>query len=406
MDCYAEAESKDIQFFHYCYDYVVVIPVCNEASDFLENVFSLITDECLIVLVVNSPIGNEKWQTSNQFLIDNLRNKSKSTTQVTNTIEHLRFESFHDVLLVDRNSSGFQINPKQGVGLARKIGCDIALKLYVLGSIKSPWVFSTDADVILPCDYFSQIQFDEKKFSAIVLDFKHITDDKYLQNIQFSYDFKMRYYLAGIQFAQVGYDYIPLGSTLIASMECYAKVRGFPKKNAAEDFYLLNKLAKVLPIKHFEKSCTIQIQARLSNRVPFGTGPALQKIADLNSTQHYLYYHPKCFIYLKKWKLFLDSLWQKSGLVIQSPKEVVLKQLYDFFNCSQVFEKSKNQITNKIRWQQFIHQWFDAFRILKAVHFVDKKFQRLNYKELLKDDTFGKVTNSNLNQFIKENDTF
>ena len=48
----------------------------------------------------------------------------------------------------------WQINESQGVGLARKIGCDIALKLYHSDVVKTAWIFTTDADVILPNELF------------------------------------------------------------------------------------------------------------------------------------------------------------------------------------------------------------------------------------------------------------
>ena len=63
--------------------------------------------------------------------------------------------------------------------------------------------------------------------------------------------------------------------------EHYAQSAGFPKLAAGEDFYLLNKLAKIgkiIPLKIINQP--IYIQARISNRTPFGTGPALDKIID------------------------------------------------------------------------------------------------------------------------------
>ena len=99
-------------------------------------------------------------------------------------------------------------------------------------------------------NYFELVHQFNSKYSAIVLDFEHISDDGLLNKLQYYYDFKIRYYHAGIVFAGSDYDYIPLGSTLIADMNCYAQVRGFPKKNAGEDFYLLNKLAKIKPVAY------------------------------------------------------------------------------------------------------------------------------------------------------------
>ncbi len=78
----------------------------------------------------------------------------------------------------------------------------------------------------------------------------------------------------------------------------YAGVRGYPKRSAGEDFYLLNKICKLAPIKRLLEP-TLTIQARPSSRVPFGTGPALQRIvrslAEDPSGNGYLSYHPTCF---------------------------------------------------------------------------------------------------------------
>ena len=405
LDSYAEQESRQIQGFTNCYDYIVVIPVCNESPNIVEDVCSHITNKCLLVLVVNSPDNQHIWQQNNQIMIDYLCQNSVSENEVSENIRHLVFDKSYDILLVDRNSTGLQVNPKQGVGLARKIGADIALKLYSQGLIKHPWIFSTDADVVLPENYFSCINSLKDNYSAVVLDFNHLSDNPELAKLQYLYDFKMRYYLAGVKYGQVGYAYIPLGSTLIASMESYAQVRGFPKRNAGEDFYLLNKLAKIKPIKYKIDNCIIRIQSRFSDRVPFGTGPAIKKIDDLADINDYSYYNPQCFTFLKQWKQFLDALWSKNNLSIKEPEDKMILQLYQYLDCHTVFTKSKRQITSLHRWQQFIHQWFDAFKILKAVHFFDKKFERLNYKRLLKDDSFVKVTNSKLNLFIKTHDT-
>ncbi len=402
---YAEAESKQFQYFSENYDYVIVIPACDEDKDFLRSVFSLIRDNCLVVLVVNSPIGHNQWQVNNHCLIKYLTNTTSSGFSVSDNIKLLKYKDFFDVLLVDRNSEGLQLNPKQGVGLARKIGADSVLALFSQGLIKYPWIFSTDADVILPHNYFTQIKAIKNNHSAVVLDFKHITEDLKLAELQYLYDFKMRYYLAGIEYAMVGYAYIPLGSTLIVSMLAYAQVRGFPKRNAGEDFYLLNKLEKVKPIKYKVDDCAVQIRSRFSDRVPFGTGPAIKQIDDLEDINHYSYYNPQCFIYLKLWNEFLNQLWTERGLLLIEPKDSRLLQLYNHLDCHTVFTKSHKQITSIYRWQQFIHQWFDAFRILKTVHFFDKKFERLNYKRLLKDDSFVKVTNPKLNLFIFTHDT-
>ena len=48
-----------------------------------------------------------------------------------------------------------------------------------------------------------------------------------------------------MKYARSPYAFHTIGSTMAVSANHYAKVRGFPKREAGEDFYLLNKLAKV-----------------------------------------------------------------------------------------------------------------------------------------------------------------
>lgn len=404
LDIYAEQESKDIGLITKSYDYVIVVPVCNESADCLETIFLNIQDNVLIIAVVNSPVGKEQWQKINALFINQLYENSKLITDLLPFGKLLEFNDFNDVLLVDRNASGQQIHSDSGVGLARKIGCDIALKYFTHSIIKYPWIYSTDADVILPQSYFTHSIKACENNSAIVLDFNHFSSDKKLNELQYYYDFKLRYYHVGITFAGTHYDYIPLGSTLIVNMQCYAQVRGFPKRNAGEDFYLLNKIAKIKPIKYLVDGVVVNIQSRFSDRVPFGTGPALSQINELPSTEDYKYYHPDCFLLLKQWHLYLQSLWVDEQLIITSPDDKILHDLYVYLSCESVFKKSKTQITSIIRWQQFIHQWFDSFKVLKSVHFFDKKYPRLNYLELLKTKSFDKVVGSQLQAFITYND--
>ncbi len=401
---YAEAESQDLTLKNLKYDYVVVIPVCNEAENFMQSVFENISEDVLVILVINAPNGKSSWIAQNHLLIKSLKESSNRNLEIHDNITHIQGNNTPDVLIINRNLGELLLDPKKGVGHARKIGCDIALKLYANGSIRFPWIFSTDADVILPENYFSQVKSIKQQYSAVVFDFKHHSNDEYLNHLQFLYDFKLRYYLSGLQFARNQYDYIPLGSTLVVNMQSYAQVRGFPKKSAGEDFYLLNKLAKVKPINYCNEGNRVLIQSRLSNRVPFGTGPALLQIKELDKFDDYMYYHPLCFFYLKKWQYYLNTLWENHQLNIKAPNDKYLYNLYLNFDCEKHFTNSSPQITSSLRWQQFIHQWFDAFRTLKCVHYFDKIFKRLNYKMLLKNDSFGKVSSSQLIKFIQTYD--
>jgi hypothetical protein len=88
----------------------------------------------------------------------------------------------------------------------------------------------------------------------------------------------------------------------------YAAVRGFPLREAGEDFHLLAKLAKVGRIRSLE-GAPIQLSDRISRRVPFGTGPALERAeANERAGDTYRLYHPASFDYLQSWLGVLNEL--------------------------------------------------------------------------------------------------
>ena len=59
----------------------------------------------------------------------------------------------------------------------------------------------------------------------------------------------MSYYVAGLAMAGSRYAHHSLGSTIAVHAKTYAAVRGYPKRSAGEDFYLLNKICKLAPVE-------------------------------------------------------------------------------------------------------------------------------------------------------------
>src|SRR5690606_7285065 len=96
------------------------------------------------------------------------------------------------------------------------------------------------------------------------------------------YEASLRYHVLGLAHAGSPYAYHSIGSTLAVQARAYALVRGVPKRSAGEDFYLLDKLAKVAPLLR-ARGEPVRIRARFSTRVPFGTGPAVARIAATGS---------------------------------------------------------------------------------------------------------------------------
>ena len=96
----------------------------------------------------------------------------------------------------------------------------------------------------------------------------------------------------------------------------------------------------------------------------------------------------------------MKNLWRDGELCLDKPADKDLSALFSYLNCYSVFSKCKKQMTSDDKWQQFVHQWFDAFKTLKTIHFFDKKIVRLNYSELINDKAFAKVVGLKLQGFI------
>jgi hypothetical protein len=377
------------------WDYVLVIPVCGEADDFLSAVlqhqFHL---SVLVIMIVNRPDGHVKsnqWYQDNEALIQHL-SKSHSE-QFSLSAGHQLFiaDTNHaaqsGVLLLNFNNQPF--DPNKGVGLARRIAADTALSLVVKKAIKKPWIFSTDADVKLPPGYFAAIDEVPALTSALSLNFMHHSDDQLQHGFQETYDFKLRYYQQGVKFIGAAYDYIPLGSTLIVDANSYAKVRGFPPRSGGEDFYLLNKLAKSGVI-YQPPQPMVEIRSRFSDRVPFGTGPAISQIQQQQSAGELItFYHPKIFHVLKSWRSCLLNYYQQQQL----PSDDC--GLNEHWKLEAVLSQALTQVKSEHRWQQFVHEWFDAFKILKSVHFLRQEFNSIHYEALIQSVCYLEIMASN-----------
>lgn len=260
---------------------------------------------------------------------------------------------------------------REGVGLARKIATDAALYLWTKGLVKSPYFLCSDADVYFPADLYEQLGSDagRKSPSARLLPYWHQPepDTPSVRHASALYEVSLRYYVLGLRYAGSPYAFHTIGSTIAVHALDYARARGFPKRLAAEDFYLLNKLHKIRPIQ-----CTtgepLRIAGRVSHRVPFGTGKAVDTIL---TTGDWPMYAPDTFSYLRELLLDIEqaaitpNTWLSApGDTPQNPAYRCLQELGYFDALSKRIIDAPNPAQARTR----AHTYFDAFKTLKLVH--------------------------------------
>jgi len=253
--------------------WALVVPVFDEAPDCIDTLlqnlnFANGTNNLLVIRIVNAP-------------------DDATAAEVTRTRAALadsagaapeRVCSGVQMLTLDAVSKPLPAN--QATGLARKLGNDIACQLINQGHIATPVLCNTDADAILPADYFARItraSAETTSTAAWILPFEHSSPNLALQQAGTTYELYLRALQLNLQRCGSPYAFPALGSVLAIDPTYYAKSRGFPKRRAGEDFYLLNKLAKLADVSYLTGTPVV-LAARASHRVPFGTGPAIAKL--------------------------------------------------------------------------------------------------------------------------------
>lgn len=374
---YLESYSSHKQFgYTYpkeSYDVALVVPLRGENALFgnclrsVESAALHAKKKVILIAVVNHRIDdNEKLKNDNRTLLRELQNYQGPLT----------------VLPVDCASEGVEFPLKQGVGLARKTGCDLALDLFAQGKIRGRHVYTTDGDATLPLNFFEE---DPPSSEIQIHLFRHTPcGDERVDRATVLYEKWLRYYVLGLNYARSPYAYQTVGSLLAMDYKSYATVRGFPRKEAGEDFYLLNKLAKVGKISTRRK--TVSLKSRASDRVPFGTGRGVLDILGLSSPDEYTFYNPRVFEVLKDWlaalthfsetrdaKLARDTLKNSlSGFI--SFGEEAFENFWKINAFSELLETADKTRPKDLDCLRHLHSQFDGFRTLRFVHLLRDHF--------------------------------
>lgn len=368
---YAEEEVARLENFprELCFGSAIVIPAYREDPAFLQRLRLLAEEQgrLLSVIVINQPDSDSDIDQS--LTLWNFARQSGSLHWQGNGLALVEWRQQSFLLLVDRFDRDRRLPAKQGVGLARKIGCDLAIELYRREQLKTAFIHNSDADAHLPTDYFRQTHRLPDQLSAAIYSFQHQTDDQPLGRATALYEQSLHYYVRGLTWAGSPYAFHTIGSCLAVSPGHYCMARGFPRRAGGEDFYLLNKLAKLAPVMQLEGS-PIRLEARHSGRVPFGTGPAVEKILSLPDPQRFSTYNPRVFLALA------ETLDQFNGLAMQrrdhrawldaipEPMGAALRAL----GIEDLLLHLQNQGGTQEQYRRNIQNWFDGFRTLKFIH--------------------------------------
>lgn len=391
---YAEPESSCPPPKERRYDHVAVIPAFDERPVFLDSLLPRGTENTLWIVVANCSLSRSEGEVQRtRYLASALANGGRPLAPGIT----LSSTDGGDVLVIDRCSEGRQLPERQGVGLARKIGCDLALAWHKQDTIHTPWLHCTDADVTLPPHYFQAAApfADDAKTVALSYPFWHNCQSASQTGRALElYEMSLRYYVLGLRWARSPYAFHTVGSSMAIRFRSYLQVRGIPKREAGEDFYLLGKVAKLGRVQ--TPQCPpIRIAQRESQRTPFGTGPATSAILELmRNGRPFHVYSPRSFALVREWLEVLEEFSESCDLgLLERLSHEELRLALPLDTEKHLRIAAKDCKTPSARRDRLMG-WFDSFRTLKLIHALrDRGLADVPWSEAISSAPFVPVPN-------------
>ena len=334
----------------------IAIPALNELEylpKLIEDLSSQSFRDFSIFLCVNNP--DEWW---------NDPEKKIQCENNVNTLEYLKSVSDLDITIIDKASQGRGwTGKKKGVGFARQILFEAIDKQAADEDI----VISLDADTRIPKDYILSVSktFKKNKKALLLTNpyYHELSGDESIDRAILRYEIYMRYYMLNLLKTNSPYSFTALGSAIAFKIAGYRKINGITPKEAGEDFYFVNRMKKAGNILIMNKE-VVKPSPRESDRVPFGTGPAVIK-GQKGNWDSYPFYDVQGFERIEKTYSLFSELFRED---ISTPID-------DF-----ITETSGNDIWSPLRKnfkteQSFIracHEKVDGLRILQILRYYQK----------------------------------
>ena len=267
-----------------------------------------------------------------------------------------------------------------GAGLARKSGMDEAVRRFSFLNRPDGIIVSLDADTLVESNYLLAIENHFKQYPKHVgatLAFEHQTeglDKKHLDGIQL-YEAYLDYYRHALAYTGYPYAMFTIGSAFAVRADAYVRRGGMNRRQAGEDFYFLQNLAQIGKISEIT-STAVHPSARLSDRVPFGTGPILQRWMngdeDLTKTYAFAAFRDLKSLFDLISFLFLISDDEYEKLLKELPPCVAQFLISDNFK-SELDDLNRNCASPGSFKNRFF-QKFNAFKILKYLNAAGQNF--------------------------------
>lgn len=350
---------------------VVVIPSYNETSinHALLSLQSCSRPPCeveVIVVINQSEIeGPEVTATNRRTLAETVKWEERTTGS--------RDPGFSVFAILESKL------PKKhaGVGFARKIGMDEAVRRFKVTGNEDGIIACFDADSSCRSDYLTELYGHFQKHPetpGCSIRYEHPTfgsefEPKTYLAVTY-YELHLRYYNQAMKATGVPYAYHTVGSSMAVRSFAYQKQGGMNRRKAGEDFYFLHKIIELGNFTELN-STIVYPSPRPSDRVPFGTGKAINSFLKNPNTGYYTY-NLQSFKYLSDFFKNIPEFYITKPQLVTLGGQVpyiLIDFLSSYFFDDRILEIAKNS-KGLHSFEKRFYRWFNAFMVLKFVHFV------------------------------------
>lgn len=328
------------------------------------------------------------------------------------SLEYLRSIDDIQITLIDKASPGKGWpHRKGGVGWARKVAMDYIAEL----ARPEDAIVSIDADTYYPPNYLEEVKnslVSQPKAVGVAVPYYHNLAGDDTDRLILRYELYMRHYALNMLRNKNPYGFTAIGSAMAFPVWAYKKAGGMTPVISGEDFYFMQKLVKLGRLVIWADTVAYP-SPRFSDRVIFGTGPALikGKIGDWSS---YPFYHPHLFDEVGRTFSTFASLYPSD---LPTPMDDFL---FSCFKTDQIWQPLRKNYRSLDNFVRACMSKVDGLRILQylrieqlARHYSDAKVMVDSYEEVfqlflsqeemlnIKNNGFESLT---LNQFIQLRD--
>ncbi len=359
----ASAPAKDLGM-------IVVIPAFQETAliDSLQSLKKCTLPEMAVEVIV--VINDSEKAENTVFEFHEEAYQKARTWAKENSSDRLSFFILYQSKLPAKHA---------GVGLARKIGMDEAV--YRLESVENPGgiILCYDADSTCLENYLQEVEryfAEHPKRAAASIHYEHplageaFSPETYQAII--AYELHLRYYIEIQRWAGFPFSYHTVGSSMAVRANAYQAQGGMNRRKAGEDFYFLHKFISLGNFGEINSTKVIP-SPRTSSRVPFGTGKSVQDILDRKEA--YTTYAPASFADLKLFLKEVPAFYSKEAMgKLSADFPESIKQFLATLDFEKKMQEIRDNIGNENQFVSRFYRWFNAFLLMKYVHFTRDHF--------------------------------